>query len=59
MSESNEDSSSEDLITEESEVTCTGSGQQKNLLGHLRGKSKCWRFFGFCADDDGKIIDEK
>ena len=58
MSESNEDSSSEDLITKKSEVTCTGSGQQKNLLGHPRGKSKCWRFFRFRTDDDGKIIDK-
>ena len=46
---------------EESEVICVDSSseQQQNLLSHPRGKSKCWRFFGFCVDDDGKITDIK
>ena len=47
--------------TEESEIVCidSGSEQQQNLLSHPRGKSKCWRFFGFRVDDDGKISDMK
>ena len=45
----------------ESEVICVDSSskQQQNLLSHPRGKSKCWRFFGFRVDDDGKITDTK
>ena len=29
------------------------------MLTHPRAKSKCWRFFGFCIDDNGKIAEKK
>ena len=29
------------------------------MLTHPRAKSKCWRFFGFRTDDNGKIAEKK
>ena len=59
---SSEDKPLENLIVEETKVDCTlGSdpSEQQNLLTHPRAKSKCWRFFSFRTDDNGKIAEKK
>ena len=37
----------------------SNSSAQQHLLTHPRAKSKCWRFFGFHTDDNGKIAEKK
>ena len=59
---SSEDEPLEKLLSEEVEVDCTSgsdSSEQQQLLTHPRAKSKCWRFFGFRTDDNGKIAEKK